>query len=108
MDKTNFNKLLDYKSLYHKNLTTSVIPFWLNNSPDRKNGGTFSCMDYDGTVYDTKKYIWLVGRSAWMFSRLYNEFEKNAKYLEIAALGVEYLQKYAKDRQGRYYFSMTS
>ena len=100
--------LQELKSIYRKNLSQSVIPFWLNNSPDWENGGTFSCLDKDGTVYDTKKYVWLVGRSVWMFSRLYNEFEKNPKYLDIATLGVTYLQKYGIDEQERYYFSFTN
>lgn len=101
------NILLGYRSIYFKNLSESVIPFWLDNSPDWHNGGTFSCLDIDGTVYDSKKYLWLTGRSIWMFSRLYNEFEKNSRYLEVATLGIEYLEKYGKDGQGRYYFSLT-
>lgn len=107
-DNRLYKKLEKLKSIYRKNLSQSVIPFWLNNSPDWENGGTFSCLDKDGTVYDTKKYVWLVGRSVWMFSRLYNEFEKNSKYLDIATLGVTYLQKYGKDKFGRYYFSLTN
>jgi N-acylglucosamine 2-epimerase len=100
--------LKEYRKIYYENLTSSVIPFWLKNSPDHENGGTFSCLDRYGRVYDTKKYIWLVGRSAWMFSRLYNEFDKNESYPEMAALGIKFLQQYAKDSQGRYYFSLTS
>ena len=100
--------LLEYRNIYKENLSDSVIPFWYNNSPDWKYGGTFSCLDRKGTVYDSKKYIWLVGRSAWMFARLYNEFDHNPHYLKIAQLGIDYLQKYARDDQGRYYFSLTS
>jgi N-acylglucosamine 2-epimerase len=101
------NKLEEYRNIYKKNLTESVIPFWYKNSPDWEHGGTYSCLDRDGSVYDSKKYIWLVGRSAWMFSRLYNEFDKTANYLDVATLGINYLQKYAMDGQGRYYFSLT-
>ncbi len=98
---------MEYRAAYEKNLSESVIPFWLNNSPDWQHGGTFSCLDTDKTVYDSKKYIWLIGRSIWMFSRLYNEFENNSRYLDVATLGIDYLEKYAKDSQGRYYFSLT-
>jgi N-acylglucosamine 2-epimerase len=100
--------LLDYRNIYEENLINSVIPFWLKHSPDRENGGTFSCLDRFGKVYDTKKYVWLVGRSAWMFSRLYNEFDKNSRYPEMASLGIDFLQKHAKDQHGRYYFSLTA
>ncbi len=100
--------LLEYRRIYEENLRDSVIPFWLKNSPDRINGGTFSCLDRYGRVYDTKKYVWLVGRSAWMFSRLYNEYDRNSSYPEVASLGIDFLQKNAKDTRGRYYFSLTS
>jgi len=109
MKQINHSQLLaGYCKIYDENLAGSVIPFWLNNSPDRVNGGTFSCLDRYGHVYDTKKYVWLVGRSAWMFSRLFNEYEKNTAYPEMARLGIEFLQQHARDPQGRYYFSLTS
>ena len=107
MDK-HVQLLLEYRKIYEENLRESVIPFWFNNSPDRINGGTFSCLDRYGRVYDTKKYVWLVGRSAWMFSRLFNEYDRNSSYPEVASLGIDFLQKHAKDSRGRYYFSLTS
>ncbi len=84
-----------------------MIPFWVHKSPDWTHGGTFSCLDREGNLYDTKKYVWLVGRSAWMFSRLFNAFEANPDYLKMAKLGIDFLLRYATDHQGRYYFSLT-
>jgi N-acylglucosamine 2-epimerase len=97
----------NYLQSYKQALNESVVPFWLKHSLDRDHGGTFSCLDRDGTVYDTKKYIWLVGRSVWMFSRLYNECGKKQAHLDAARLGVTFLEKNALDEQGRYYFSLT-
>jgi N-acylglucosamine 2-epimerase len=94
------------QQIYSGNLRDSVIPFWMDNSPDWRHGGTFSCLDRDGSVYDHKKYVWLQGRSVWMFCRLYNTFEKNPQYLKIARLGLDFIEKYAIDPQGRYYFSL--
>lgn len=99
--------LAKFLSLYKKALYESVVPFWLEHSLDWECGGTFSCLDRDGTVYDTKKYIWLVGRSAWMFSRLYNMCGGKQEYLAAAKLGVEFLEANALDEKGRYYFSLT-
>ena len=65
-----------YKNIYAEDLKEKVIPFWIKNSPDFEFGGYFSCLDKDGSVYDDKKYMWLQAREAWMFARLYNEFEK--------------------------------
>ena len=96
-----------YREIYHENLTASVIPFWHKHSPDWEHGGSFSCLDRRGKVFDTKKYTWLVARSAWMFARLFNVFNKDPEYLRMAALGIDFLQQYARDEQGRYYFSLT-
>lgn len=49
----------------------------------------------------------MLGRSSWMFSRLYNEFKSDPQYLEMATIGINFLEKYGKDSQGRYYFSLT-
>ncbi len=107
MQKEHAAILQEYRDIYHKNLSDSVIPFWYNNSPDWTHGGTFSCLDREGKVYDSKKYVWLVGRSAWMFARLYNAYEAKPEYLKIAKLGIDFLFRHARDDQGRYYFSLS-
>ncbi len=96
----------DLQQIYGDNLRDSIIPFWLKNSPDWDKGGTFTCLDRDGSLYDSKKYIWLQGRSVWMFCRLYNVYEKNEQYLKIAKLGLDFIEKNAIDPKGRYYFSL--
>jgi N-acylglucosamine 2-epimerase len=108
LKKKQYTSVLEaYRETYFQNLTASVIPFWQNHSPDREHGGSFSCLDRLGKVFDNRKYTWLVARSAWMFARLYNVFEKDPDYLNIAALGIDYLQQYGRDDHGRYYFSLT-
>lgn len=99
--------LQDYVSRYRRDLTESVIPFWLRHSLDREHGGYFTCLDRDGAIYDTKKYMWLQGRAVWMFSRLYNEWERRQEYLDAAALGVSFIRRYGRDPKGRFYFSLT-
>jgi N-acylglucosamine 2-epimerase len=99
--------LRPYAECYRKDLVNSVIPFWLKHSLDKKHGGYFNCLDRDGSVYDTKKYMWLQGREVYMFARLYNEFEKKPEYLAAAKLGADFIRKYGKDSKGRVYFSLT-
>lgn len=96
----------DLQKIYADNLENSVIPFWVKYGPDWDNGGTFTCLDRDGSVWDTKKYIWLQGRSVWMFCRLYNVYKKDEKFLKIAELGLNFIEKNAIDSKGRYYFSL--
>jgi len=49
----------DYAELYRKELIEQILPFWVKNSPDRENGGFFTCLDPKGAVFDTDKFIWL-------------------------------------------------
>jgi N-acylglucosamine 2-epimerase len=99
--------LSTYAERYRRHLTEAVIPFWMAHGLDREHGGTFTCLDRDGAVYDTKKYMWLQGRAVWMFSRLYNEFEARQEYLDAATLVCDFMRRHGRDAQGRVYFSLT-
>lgn len=101
--KTDFKKLsLQYKT----ELLDKVLPFWLENSQDREFGGYFSCLDRDGSVYDTDKFIWLQCREVWMFAKLYNTVEKRPEWLECATQGAEFLKKYGHDGNYNWYFAI--
>lgn len=102
--------MVDFKKLaekHHKELTDNVIPFWLNNSQDKISGGYFSCLDREGKVYDTDKFVWLQGREVWMFSMLYNKLKQNPEWLECAIQGAEFLKKFGHDGNFDFYFSLT-
>ena len=100
---------MDFKKLekqYKSELLDNVLPFWLKNSQDKEYGGYFSCLDRDGTVFDTDKFIWLPGREVWMFSMLYNNVEKRQDWLDCAVQGGEFLKKYGHDGNYNWYFSL--
>lgn len=102
--------MMDFKKLadqYRSELLDSVLPFWLNYSQDKKCGGYFSCLNRDGSVYDTDKFIWLQGREVWMFSMLYNKVEQRKEWLDCAIQGGEFLRKYGHDGNYNWYFSLT-
>jgi N-acylglucosamine 2-epimerase len=99
--------LKPYAEKFRRNLDESVIPFWLKHSPDREFGGYFTCLDREGRIYDTKKYLWLQGRAVWMFSRLYNAWEKRQEFLDFAKLVLDFTRRHAFDPKGRPYFSVT-
>ena len=78
---------MDFKKLaiqYKDELLDNVLPFWLENSQDHEYGGYFTCLDREGRVFDTDKFIWLQGREVWMFSMLYNKVEKRKEWLDCA------------------------
>lgn len=102
--------MLDLKQLeqqYKDELLNSVLPFWLEKSQDKEFGGYFSCLDRDGSVYDTDKFIWLQGREVWMFAMLYNKVEHRKEWLDCAVQGGEFLKKYGHDGNYNWYFSLT-
>lgn len=101
---------MDFKNLanqYKTELLGKVIPFWEKHSPDKEFGGFFTCLDREGNVFDTDKFIWLQARQVWMFSKLYNEVEKNENWLKLALNGADFLKKYAHDENLNWYFSLT-
>lgn len=101
---------MDFKKLaeqYKTELLDSVLPFWLEKSQDKEFGGYFTCLDREGNVFDTDKFIWLQGREVWMFSMLYNKVEKRQEWLEAAIQGGEFLKKYGHDGNYNWYFSLT-
>jgi N-acylglucosamine 2-epimerase len=94
-------------NLYRHNLLDRVIPFWIENSIDREYGGYFTCLDRQGQVFDTDKFIWLQNRQVWIFSMLCERVERRPEWLEIAQHGADFLTKYGRDREGNWYFALT-
>ncbi|MDR3056925.1 MAG: TonB-dependent receptor plug domain-containing protein [Prevotella sp.] len=84
-------------NLYKKELLGNIIPFWLEHSQDKEFGGYFSCLQRNGAVFDTDKFIWLQGREAWMFAMMYNKVEKRQEWLDCAIQGAEFLKKHGHD-----------
>ncbi|WP_101690922.1 AGE family epimerase/isomerase [Dysgonomonas massiliensis] len=98
--------LLKLEAQYKSELLDNVMPFWLENSIDKECGGYFTCLERDGKVFDTDKFIWLQGREVWMFSMLYNTVEQKTEWLEAAIHGGEFLKKYGHDGNYNWYFSL--
>ncbi len=101
---TNFNAL---RALYQSELLDNVVPFWLSKSQDNEHGGYFTCLDRQGNVFDTDKFIWLQGRQVWLFAMLYNKVEKRGEWLECAIQGAEFLKRHGHDGAYNWYFSLT-
>lgn len=91
---------------YKRNLLENVIPFWENHSIDEEYGGYFSCLDRDGSLYDTDKFVWLQARQVWTFSMLYNRVEQRQKWIDIATGGYGFLKKFGRDSGGHWYFAL--
>ncbi|MEE0870437.1 MAG: AGE family epimerase/isomerase [Bacteroidaceae bacterium] len=100
---------MDFKQLaqqYKSELLDRVMPFWMEKSIDKEFGGYFTCLERDGEVFDTDKFIWLQGREVWMLSTLYNKVEKRQEWLDAAIQGAEFLKKYGHDGNLNWYFAL--
>lgn len=103
MESSRATELLDF---YRHQLLEDVVPFWATHSPDTKFGGYFTCLDRTGSVTRGDKYVWLQGRGVWTFSALYHRIEPRAEWLDLARLGVQFLQKYGRDEGGHWHFHL--
>jgi mannose/cellobiose epimerase-like protein (N-acyl-D-glucosamine 2-epimerase family) len=55
---------------YELELPESVEPFWRRLCPDPEFGGYFTCLDRDGSVCDTEKFMWMQWRiDEWTWAR---------------------------------------
>ena len=101
--------LQKYLSLFKKELTENLLPFWMSRCLDRENGGYFNCFTNDGSrLISHDKYTWSEGRFLWMFSRLatvesdlFDEAER-AEFLSYAEKGKDFLLKNVLLGEGDY------
>ena len=91
---------------YKSELTNDILPFWLNDAIDRKNGGIFTCLDREGKIYGREKSVWFQGRALWVFAKAYNLIEKREEYLDAAKTIYSFLPK-CTDSDGRMFFTVT-
>jgi len=100
----------DFKALaelYKNALLNDVLPFWEKYSVDWEQGGYYTCLDRNGKVYDTDKFIWLQNRQVWTFSMLYNQLDKRETWQSIARNGADFLAQHGRDADGNWYFALT-
>ena len=91
---------------YKQTLLDDIIPFWAEHSVDWEVGGYFSCLDREGNVFDTDKFMWMQCREVWTFAMLYNEVARREQWLKIAKNGADFLAQHGMDEQGNWYFSL--
>ncbi len=100
------NQFDSLAKLYKTTLLDNVLPFWSQYSVDWESGGYFTCLDREGNVYDTDKFIWLQNRQVWTYSMLYNRLSQKLAWLDIARNGAEFLAKHGRDDKGNWYFAL--
>lgn len=98
--------MMDFVNKYKQELLQNVLPFWTKNSNDNEYGGFFTCLDREGGVFDTDKFMWLQGRQIWTMATMYNEVEPKTEWKEMAIQGAEFILKNGRDENGDWYFAL--
>lgn len=93
-------------SYYKHALLDDVLPFWQTHSLDQQVGGYFTCLDAQGQIYDTDKFIWLQNRQVWTFAMLYNQLSPEVGWLDMARHGADFLAAKGRDPGGNWYFAL--
>ncbi len=83
-----------------RDLFERFLPFWEAHGIDHENGGFMCGMDHDGRYINTDKYHWFQGRGVWIYSRLYNRFERRPEWLETARKTRDFLFRHAVQPDG--------
>ena len=91
---------------FKRYLMDDVLPFWLKNGIDEENGGIFTQLERDGTLYGTEKSVWFQGRALWTFSKAYNLVDQNEEYLAAAKKIYSFIPR-CTDTDGRMFFTVT-
>ena len=103
MKKEYFDNLLNF---YEKELD-DTLNFWYQYGYDKVNGGFYTCLERDGSVYDTDKAVWAQGRGLWVFARAYNFIKKDERYLKTAIDAYNFIKNHCYDTDKRMFFTVT-
>jgi len=104
MDRARIEELI---KIHRNGLLEDTVPFWMKHTIDREYGGFINFLDKDGTVLNYDKPVWVLGRFTWLMSVLYNKVEKRKEWLDTARHGIEFLEKYCFDTDGRMFYEVT-
>jgi mannose/cellobiose epimerase-like protein (N-acyl-D-glucosamine 2-epimerase family) len=88
---------LDLKAMaaeYRHQLFDEYLPFWENGGYDEERGGFMCYLHDDGSVQDDRKDIWYQGRGVWVYAFLYNNIDRNPKWLEMAMRSRDFMVRH--------------
>ena len=91
---------------YHGELKDRVLPFWLEHAMDHEYGAYFTCLDRDGSIYDTEKYMWMQWRIVYMFAWFSMTDLNRPELLPEARQGFDFLTRHGRSDDGTYYFAL--
>ena len=100
--------LQNWAASYHKDLTTDILPFWMEHGLDRIHGGVYTCLNRDGSLMDYTKSVWFQGRFGFVAAYAYNHIEQNPEWLAASRSCIDFIEQHCTDTDGRMYFEVTA
>ncbi|MFC1608404.1 AGE family epimerase/isomerase, partial [Candidatus Latescibacterota bacterium] len=85
---------------YRSRIFDQYLPFWEKGGYDLVRGGFVTELRDDGSVQTDEKYIWYQGRGIWVYSYIYNNIDKNRKWLDIANKSRDFMVKHMYNGDG--------
>jgi N-acylglucosamine 2-epimerase len=79
---------------YEADIFDDFLPFMDKYVVDHELGGFMTNVDRDGTSHNTVKNTWYCGRGIWVYSFLYNNLDKQQKYLDIAEKSTNFVLRH--------------
>ncbi len=83
--------LAELRDQYRYDLFDDFLPFIDKHVIDHELGGFMCNADRDGTLLNTTKNSWYIGRGIWVYSFLYSELTHEKKHLEVARKATEFI-----------------
>ncbi|MEC7165506.1 MAG: AGE family epimerase/isomerase [SAR324 cluster bacterium] len=96
----------ELSNFLYQHLTEHVLPFWFPKLIDQRYGGLKNCVQDDGEVLSTEKYLWSQGRALWVLSKLFNDIDQDSKWLEMATPIFKFLTDYGRNTDREWHFSL--
>jgi mannobiose 2-epimerase len=95
----NLNAIQQFKTKVEHELTSRILPFWMEKTVDLKHGGFYGKMANDLRIYpNAQKGCILHSRILWTFACAYRLF-KDDQYRKTAKHAFDYLVKYFWDER---------
>jgi N-acylglucosamine 2-epimerase len=94
-------------AIYRDGLLDDTLPFWIPRAIDREFGGYLTALDQDGSLLQSDKSVWVQGRLAWLLATLFDTVERRPEWLELSRHGIEFINRFCFDADGRMFFTVT-
>jgi len=98
-----FQQLLQF---LESHLSQHVLPFWTKYGLDWEHGGIFNFLEDNGRLISTDKALWSQGRALWVYSALYNYFDRSENWLKIADSIAAFIIRHSEQSPGAWAFTL--